>query len=149
MAWLTILMALLSFFGAKKNGASNTKALLTAGLVGAGSYYVTHNTDWGRANLGALDGVVPVGSTPLLDTAGNPAVDADGRPVYVDGPTADGGAASSDTSMVGTVGKVLTSWGGTGTAAVLGTAAAATSGFFGSSAFKWILGGAVALLILK
>lgn len=142
LPWFSIIIALLTFFGSKKNGASNTKALLTAGLAGAGSYYVTHETEWGRANLGALDGVVPTGAVPL-EGAGGAVVDANGNPVRV------GVNPTGETSVAGEVGGVLKSWGGTGTAAVIGTTAAATSGFFSSPAFKWILGGGIALLILS
>lgn len=59
MPWLSILMALISFFTAKKSGASNGTAAAIAGVAGLGTYAVTHYTDWGVENLGALDGVAP------------------------------------------------------------------------------------------
>lgn len=64
MPWLTILMAVLSFFFTKKNTGSTSKAALAAALVGGGTYAVTHNTDWGRANLGQFDGVAPAVTIP-------------------------------------------------------------------------------------
>lgn len=58
MPWLTIIMAVLTFFlsgGAKKE--KRGQAALAAIGVGAGTYYVTRETDWGKQNLGFLDGV--------------------------------------------------------------------------------------------
>lgn len=107
MPWLSIVLVLLSFFMSKKGGASNEKAMVTAGLVGAGSYLVTHETDWGSANLGDLDGVT---SVPRVDATGSPVLDSTGS------------------QIIDTTGKVLSSWGGTGTAAVIGTTALATGG---------------------
>lgn len=132
MNWLTIIMTLLSFFASKKSGASGTKSALIAGLVGAGTYYTTHNTDWGRANLGFLDGVGTAGGgveTPSVD--GQPVKDSGGNALE---------------NFGGGVTGVLKSWGATGTAAVIGTTALATS----SSLQKYIplllIGGAVLLL---
>lgn len=141
MPWLTIIMALLSFFASKKSGASNTKALLTAGLVGAGTYYVSHETDWGKANLGSLDGVASpaTGSLAVLDADGKPVVGATGVPL-----------TAQDTSKgVGSnVADVLKSWGGVGTAAVVGTTAAAGGGFFSSKNMPYIIGAGILLALV-
>lgn len=123
MPWLSIILALLSFFAAKANGASDTKALLTAGLVGAGSYYVTHETDWGKANLGDLDGL---GTTTTT-------VGADGQ---------------TTTSIINGTRDVLKSWGPTGTAGVIATGAAASGGVFSSSNLPLLLLGAGVLLVI-
>lgn len=72
MPWLSILMAIISFVTAKKSGASNGTAAAIAGVAGLGTYYVSHNTDWGVENLGSLDGVTSVPST--TPTGGNTAV---------------------------------------------------------------------------
>lgn len=158
MPWLSIILALLTFFISKRNGASNTKALLTAGLTGAGSYYVTHETDWGKANLGALDGVPVGGTEPLKDANGNVIVSPTGAPVV--GPaitpptttTPGGGVVPVQTGtgsgIVSTVGDVLKSWGGTGTAAVVGTTAVASSDSL-KKYIPWIIGGGLALLFLR
>lgn len=138
MPWLTILMTLLSFFSSKKSGASNTKAAITAGLVGAGTYYVSHETEWGQANLGALDGVTP--STGTETTTKDPAT---GTTIKVPANTSTGAAA-------GGLAGVLGSWGATGTAAVIGSAGAATgSGIFKSEWFWPAVIGLGALFILK
>lgn len=138
MPWLSIIMALLSFFVSKKSGASNTKAAITAGLVGAGTYYVSHETDWGRANLGDLDGVVPDGDGVVIGTGNAPVTDADGKPIVTGGNA--GGTSFTD---------ILRGWGATGTAAVIGAGAAATgSGVFSSKNLPWLIGGAVLLLVI-
>lgn len=51
-------MAILTFFAAGGNKKENrAKAALLAAGVGTATYATTHHTDWGRENLGALDGV--------------------------------------------------------------------------------------------
>lgn len=63
MPWLTILITLLTFFmsgGAEKKNRG--KAIATAALAGVGTYYVTHETDWGQQTLGSLDGVAVPGA---------------------------------------------------------------------------------------
>lgn len=143
MPWFSIIMALLAFFASKESGASNTKALVTAGLAGASSYYVTHETDWGKANLGALDGVATAteGAVPILDIDGRPVLDDNGRPVVK--PPTSGGVGSN-------VADVLKSWGGAGTAAVVGTAAIATGGTDAIKAvLPWALGALALFLVIK
>lgn len=137
MPWLTIILALVSFFMSKKSGASNTKAALTAGLVGAGSYYVTHETDWGKANLGQFDGVVIDGDEVVKDKDGNVVKDTAGNPIKT-------GAGTAGTSLM----DVLKGWGATGTAAVIGTTAAAGGGLFSSKNLPWLIGGAAVLLLV-
>lgn len=146
MPWLSIIMALLAFFTSKKNGASSTKAALVAGLAGAGSYYVTHETDWGRANLGSLDGVASssagLGSPVAKDGAAvkDPST---GRDLV--SATDRSGASKADGTGVF---DVLKSWGATGTATVLGTAAVATKPGL-QKYVPWIIAAGVALLVLK
>lgn len=136
--WISIITALLSFFLSKRSGASNTKAALVAGLAGTGAYYVTHNTDWGRANLGDLDGVPQDGGT-VSDVDGSPAVDENRKPIVT-------GGNSNGTSFW----DVLRGWGATGTAAVIGTTgAAAGTGVFSNKYVPWILGGVALVLLMR
>ena len=73
MPWLSIIMAIISFFVSKKNGASTGASLAVAGLAGAGTYYASHNTDWGRENLLKYDGgVTPPAITPQTATVAGP-----------------------------------------------------------------------------
>lgn len=58
MPWLTIVMAVVTFLlsgGMKKENRG--RAALAASGVAAGTYYVTHETQWGQENLGQWDGV--------------------------------------------------------------------------------------------
>lgn len=133
MPWLTIIVTLLSFFASKKSGASSTKAALIAGLAGAGTYYASHETEWGKANLGALDG--------LSSNTSGPVVNGQGSAVT----TQSGGTLST---VVGGVSDVLKSWGGTGTAAVVGTTAVATSSSL-RRYIPWIIGGLGLILLTR
>lgn len=87
MPWLTIIMALISFFATKKaTGGDNTRALAAAGIAGLGTYYVSHETEWGKSTLGQFDGVVTtptvgpvIGSATPLNADGTAATkNADG-----------------------------------------------------------------------
>lgn len=140
MPWLTMIMALLAFFGSKKTGASNTKAALTAGLVGAGTYYTTHETDWGKTNLGSLDGV------DLSASVGPPTTVPDG-----DAPGGVAATPPSDRTGSSTgIFDVLKGWGATGTATVIGAGgAAAGTGIFGNKMVVYGLLALGAFLILK
>lgn len=140
MPWLTIFMTLLTFFLAGGDDKEKrTTALAAAAGVGLGTYYTTHETDWGKTNLGSLDGVVPTA------VAANPVIDATGQPVVVDGnavKTNSGVTAGSSASVWDT----LKSWGAAGTAAVVGVGVGAATGT------NWLLIGGlavVAYLLLK
>lgn len=150
MPWLTIILALLSFFAAKKSGASTGGALLAGGLAGAGTYWVTHETEWGQANLGALDGVAatPTGK-PLLGQDGKAVIDPiTGKAMLGLAPTVAGG----NTTAGGTgVLDVLKSWGATGTATVVGAAGLGLGAATGnlSSFLPIALIAGIAILVLK
>jgi len=136
MPWVTIIMMILSYFTSKKTGASGTRAAITAGLVGAGTYYVTHNTDWGQANLGQFDGVATTGSQALMDPeTGLPVQDVNGKVVNYGTPQ----PGTSGTNF----NDVLKTWGGTGTAAVIG---AGTVGLgVATGKINWLVVGGIAL----
>lgn len=73
MPWLSIIMSIISFFLAKKNGASTGAALAVGGLAGAATYYASHNTEWGKENLLKYDGgVTPPAVTPTTATVAGP-----------------------------------------------------------------------------
>lgn len=159
MGWVELFIMILSFILTKNKTGSTTKAAAAAAISGAGAYYVSHNTDWGKATIGNLndsinefiglknadgstvkdaDGEevkVPAGTTVLRDAAGNVVLAPNGQP-----------------TILGAAADVLKSWGGTGTAAVIGTTALATSGT-GSDFIKkygmWIAVGAAAFLLFK
>lgn len=162
--WVTLIMILLSFFTAKKNGASTSKALLGAAVVGAGTYYATTQTDWGRSSLGAIDSTIdgwvnpttgartvdPKAVRPILDSEGNQVYGGNGQPLYelISSPAVKGQDGSFANSLVQGASGVLSSWGGAGTAAVIGTTAVATSSNL-SKYLPYLLLGGVALLLMK
>lgn len=141
MPWLSILMALISFFTTKKKTNGNTAAALgAAALVGAGTYYVTHETDWGSENLGFLDGVTDSSGATVPTGTGN--VPIDGTVKVPSGTTQPATGGFWD-SLSGT----LKSWGPTGTALVVGTAGAVTSN--SKSWVWWAAIGLGAYLLVK
>lgn len=133
MPWLTLLVMLLSYFAQRANGASASKAALTAGLAGAGTYYLTHETDWGRANLGSFDGVGTATGPNVVDKNGNTILDPNGSPLK--------------TIVNGTT-DVLKSWGAVGTAGVVATTGAVAGGVFSSANLKWLLLGGLGLFFI-
>lgn len=132
--WAAIILALLSYFASKKSGASDKKALLTAAGVGAGTYYVATETEWGKENLNWFESDKDTGGS-----ATGPEVKSGDSVVT----KPNGGALQS---VVGGTADVLKSWGGTGTAAVIGTTAVATNSSL-QKYLPWLLiGGAVLIL---
>lgn len=137
MPWLTILMMLISYFTTKKKTNGNTAAALgAAALVGAGTYYVTHETEWGSENLGFLDGVTDASGATVPNGTGNVPSDQGGT---VKVPTPTGGTSTG--SFWDSLSGVLKDWGPTGTALVVGTAGAVTS----SNSKSWIWWAAIGL----
>lgn len=129
MPWLTILMMLISYFTSSRDTPEQRrKAALTAAVVGGATYYATHETDWGRENLGQFDGVAQ--PTRLPDGTLDPSAIA--------GASAPGASATSPPT--GTTGwDVLKGWGPGGTAAVVGGGiVAATTDW--SKLLPWALG---------
>lgn len=120
MPWLSIIIAIISFLTAKKNGASDASAAAIGALAGGASYYVTHETEWGTANLGSFDGVVqPVGPSQTVTKT-----DANGVTTTVKVPVP--GSPETNSGQSG-LWSTLSSWGPTGTAGVIGAGAVATS----------------------
>lgn len=131
MPWLTIAITLLTYLlQPRGTPAERRKALLGAALAGGATYATTHYTDWGKVNLGQFDGVIPTDSLPIVDT-GN----ASGGSTV--------GVKPGNVSPTSGLWNTLTSWGPTGTAAVVGTGAAALTGNT-----KWLLIGGAALLAI-
>lgn len=106
MPWLSIIMALVTFFlsgGTKKE--TRGRAALAALAVGAGTYAVTHHTDWGSENLGWLDGVeVDVDSAGTVTTTTGP-----DDPVQIVKPSTGSGGQTGTSGFWGAVGGWLTS----------------------------------------
>lgn len=125
MPWLSLIMFLLSYLASRKSGASGGQAL-AAGLVAGGlTYEVSHNTSWGRDNLGSLDGV---DSVPTIDNPVGTTVDDSQLKV----PTPSGPFS------IFTKGGLPTF-----------VAGAATGSLFSSPWVPWVLGGLGVALLLR
>lgn len=137
MPWLSIIMALVSFFLAGGSKPENRAKAAAIGLgVGAATYGVTHYTDWGRENLGQLDGVV--------------VTDGDGKTPAVTSPTT--GAVTPGASNPATSGSTgfWSSLGGAVSTPIGAAAVGAAAGtIFGLNPLVLIGGGLALLLILK
>lgn len=134
MPWLSILMAILSFFLSKKSGKTTAASALVGAAAGVGTYFL--------ADPSNPDNLFKIG-VDSTETAATDAPSASDLPTTVTGSIADMYGKTVDAT-----GKVLTSWGPTGTAAVVGTTALATNSSL-SKYLPWILGGAVFLLLSK
>lgn len=151
-AIIAIIMALVSFFGSKKAGASDGQAAAIAAGAGLGTYYVANNTEWGKGIVSTISewvGLKDENGTPILNKDGTPVKAPPGAKVVLD----EAGQPVRDTNgnvmwkLVDSAGNVLESWGPTGTATVIGTGALATQ----AEEFPWLwVGvGAVAILLLN
>jgi len=144
-------MGALSFFTAKKSGASTTAALAAGALGGLGTYYVATETDWGKSVISDLD----KNFINLSDNVGDPVLNGDGSVVSApegsdieynpDGTIKRDTAGNVIVKVAESAGDVLESWGGAGTAAVIGaTAVAANPGLLDKLLpYALILGGAI------
>lgn len=149
----SIILALISYFTSKKSGASSAKAAMVGAAAGLGTYYVATETEWGKSLFATANDSSWV---VAKDANGNIIKDDQGRTVYVPaGETATVDAngkvqVQADgtwfTKTLATTADILKSWGGAGTAAVVGTAAVASSDSR-KKYLPWLLiGGAVILL---
>lgn len=149
--WLTIVMALLSFFAAGGSKPENRgRALALAGLAGMATYQVTHNTEWGRDNLGSLDGVDvssdggttvtnPDGSTTVVKPDGSSETTKPDRTVTIN-PPPSGSPGSGSSGAWG----ALTTWLTSPVGQV--TTGAAAAGLAGIP--MWVIIGGIALVAL-
>lgn len=138
MPWVTIIMAIISFLTAKKSGASNGQAAAVAGVAGLGTYYVTHETEWGVKNLGELDGIKPTSpattTTPNADGTSSTTTKAGTQIVSGSGGVQVPAITTGSSGVTGMLGKVGETIASNAPALVAGAAvgAAATS-----SKFDW------------
>lgn len=150
---IPIILALISYFTSKKAGASSAQAGLVAAGVGVGSYYVATQTDWGKSFFSDADAkMIPLmeGGVAVKDKDGNPVMVPEGSTTKRDGDKLSVTSPSGSvwTSTLDSVGGVLKSWGGTGTAAVIGAGAIATNSSL-KKWLPWLLIGGVAIMVLK
>lgn len=153
-ALIALITALISFFAAKKGGASDGQAALAGAAAGAGSYYVATNTEWGKGAVSSIE----KGWDSLFDANGEPLLNGDGTaakaPAGAEPVLGEDGQPVRDSSgnvlwkLVDSAGNVLTSWGPTGTATVIGTTAIAADDDL-REWLPWIAGGVVAIMLLR
>lgn len=128
--WVMIIMALISYFSAKKSGASNGTAAAVAGVAALGTYAVANYTDWGKENIGTIGGT-DSGATSGAPTAGSTTTSPGGITVPTTGSTTIGsGLLGTATSTLASALPAL--------AAGAATAAVATSKIPG---WAWFVGG--------
>lgn len=154
---LAIIMALISYFTAKKKGnASDTQAAAVAAAAGIGTYYVATETEWGQSAVDSLEGWLGLTTTTNPDgtgtvtsgtrtSTGTVVTGPNGESIVI--PTGALSGVTGGTTLSTNGWDVLKSWGATGTAAVVGTTALATS----SDLSKWIpwilIGGGIWLMV--
>lgn len=151
---ISIIIGLIASFLAKKKGASTAEAALIGAAAGAGTYYVTTETDWGKALIGNTDQPWVQATTE----AGTPLIGPDGKPVMIPPGTKPNLDANNNivkdasgnwwTTLVGGTKDVLTSWGPAGTAGVIGTTVLATDSGL-QKYLPYVLLGVAALFILR
>lgn len=159
MPWVTIILWVVSYFLSKKKGNSTAESAAIATGVAAATYYVAEPTNpnnllgIGAADPGTLGSAKTVPGSPAESTAATASQVASA----VNSTAGLAGAASSPSiaglagTAIQTAGSTLSSWGGAGTSAVIGTAAIASSsggvsGFIDKN--KWLLLGGAAILVL-
>lgn len=136
MPWVSIISAIITFFLSKSSGKSTAAAALTAGAVGLGTYYL--------ADPSNPDNLFKIG----VDSSKTAPAGAEGAQIVVPSSTVGSTLSSAYGQTVDAAGKVLTSWGPTGTAAVIGTTALATNSDL-TKYVPWILGAAALWILFK
>lgn len=155
--WFTIIMMLISFLAKYRSKKENLgSALLTSAAVGAGSYYLTHNTDVLPDSIRELDGVnanIPQKLPYSSEVSAGTATEAQ-REAYntaLTTATAAGGTYNSSgalQSVVSTTGDVLKSWGAAGTAGVIATTTAVTNDNW-EKYLPWLAVGGLAFILMR
>lgn len=152
---IAIIMALISYFTAKKSGATDGQAALLGAAAGAGSYYVATETEWGKGVIASVDEgwdtLFGPDDVALVNADGSTVKAPPGAVVQVDGsgnPIRDS-AGNVAWKVVDSAGNVLESWGPTGTAAVIGTTALATGSGDLAKYVPWAIGGVALIMLAK
>lgn len=149
MPWLSLGIWLLTFLFSKSKGASTAQAAGIATLAGGATYLL--------ADPSNPDNLLGLGqSTGTVGAQKNIPGNTDEGSTVTQGMSDRTSTAGSDASKllntaITTTGSTLSSWGGAGTAAVIGTATVANS-VDKSTVRKylpWILGGLGLFLLLK
>lgn len=140
MAWINVLIWIVSYFVSKKGGASTgTAALLASGVTAAAHYSGATESIASWVGLGKSDGPVQtINDAGKVQTIGSTSEPSK---------TALGTIGSVVSSAFDSASKTLSSWGPVGTAGVIGAVGVATSS--SENMWKWVLIAGAAFLILK
>lgn len=143
MPWASIIMFVLSFVLSKKSGRSNAEAALIGTAAGAATYFLADPSN--PDNLFQIGVSDDPNATGAADSSYPPSTH---EPIVADSVKTSEGFSNVAGKLVDATGKTLQSWGPTGTAAVIGTTAIATSDKM-EKYVPWILGGLGVLLLMK
>lgn len=152
MPWTSIVMFILSFLMSKSKGKSTAQAAGVAALAAGATYLLADPANSSNLlGLGTTPGSVGAEKVSPGDTSAVSGV-VETNPADVAKSTAAGTAAGQTwyQATLDTVGSTLKSWGGVGTAAVIGTTGVVAGG--SATKNKYLLWGGLALaayLILK
>lgn len=141
MTWINVLIWIVSYFVAKKSGASTgTAALLASGVTAAAHYSGATESIANWVGLGKADA-----PTQTISGAGKVQnIGSTSEPSQ----TALGTIGSVVSSAFDSASKTLSSWGPVGTAGVIGAVGVATSP--SENVWRWVLiAGAVFLILRK
>lgn len=141
MPWLSIIMALVSFFlagGAKPENRAKAAAIGLA--AGAATYGISHYTDWGKENLGSLDGVTVSGGGAADNNKQPTVTNASGAPINLGNNAA---STNGSTGLFSALGGALSK------PVVAGAAGIAAGSALSGTTLMWIAIGLGVFLILK
>lgn len=139
--WLTLIMALISYFMSAKSGNSKGRSAAIAATVGMGTYFATQNSETLASANESINNLFS--SNSPASSSANEGVARDGVLV---GAGATAGSAVS--SLGSSAADVLKSWGPVGTAGVIvGTGAASSMDW--DKWLPWLAAGLGAYLLLK
>lgn len=166
-AIITLLISLVTFFLAKKSGASTTEAALLATTAGGLTYAALSESDWDATNVKAFSStsntkdveegyLEKYGTLTEYTHNGKSVYTIDGKYYVYPGDSknqiqeitvekkSDG--STSTGSVMSEVGSTLRSWGAAGTSLVIGTTKAATSSK--NTSMMWLLAAGVLAFFL-
>lgn len=141
MPWLSIVMALVSFFLAGGSKPENRAKAAAIGLAaGTATYGITHYTDWGKENLGSLDGVTVSGGGETDNVKQPTVTNASGVPVNLGNNAA---STNGSTGLFSAIGGALSN------PVVAGATGLAAGSAMSGTTLMWIAIGLGVFLILK
>lgn len=142
--WLSIVMAIISYFTTRASGSDKKTAALAAIAGGVGTAYAVSSTEWGKNAASSFDSTLGLSNDPLVTSAAEKqAADAlvPGAP-KVDTTNPVVGATAWDS---------IKAFAASGSGLLLAGAAGAAAGSSGllEKAIPWVAGGLLVYFVLK